>query len=197
MVKLKVSGISSLTDARYCAGMGVQFLSLNFDEKGNSTLEQSAFFAIRPWIEGVEWIGEYSGSDTGLLTELIASFDLKTWIVKENLDLSGFSSDINFIKDYSLGKGNLHDIPEGDLHIDFSELEAHERLDFLLSAFQKERLIFVSNPVTVLETELLSSSFPDLIFSLRSSEEDRPGWMDLGALQDYLEELDDKGLLMS
>ena len=197
MVKLKVSGISSLTDARYCAGMGVQFLSLNFDEKGNSTLEQSAFFAIRPWIEGVEWIGEYSGSDTGLLTELIASFDLKTWIVKENLDLSGFSSDINFIKDYSLGKGNLHDIPEGDLHIDFSELEAHERLDFLLSAFQKERLIFISNPVNVLETELLSSSFPDLIFSLRSSEEDRPGWMDLGALQDYLEELDDKGLLMS
>ena len=197
MVKLKVSGISSLTDARYCAGMGVQFLSLNFDEKGNSTLEQSAFFAIRPWIEGVEWIGEYSGSDTGLLTELIASFDLKTWIVNENLDLSGFSSDINFIKDYSLGKGNLHDIPEGDLHVNLSELEAVDRFDFLQSAFQKERLIFISNPVSVLETELLSSSFPDLIFSLRSSEEDRPGWMDLGALQDYLEELDDKGLLMS
>ena len=197
MLKLKVSGISSLTDARYCAGMGVQFLSLNFDEKGSSTLEQSAFFAIRPWIEGVEWIGEYSGSDTGLLTELIASFDLKTWIVNENLDLSGFSSDINFIKDYSLGKGNLQDIPEGDLHVNLSELEAVDRFEFLQSALQKERLIFISNPVTVLETELLSSSFPDLIFSLRSSEEDRPGWMDLGALQDYLEELDDKGLLMS
>ena len=197
MVKLKVSGISSLTDARYCAGMGVQFLSLNFDEKRNSTLEQSAFFAIRPWIEGVEWIGEYSGSDAGLLTELIASFDLKTWIVNENLDLSGFSFDINFIKDFSPRKGNLHDIPEGDLHVNLSELEAVDRFDFLKSVFQKERLIFISNPVSVLETELLSSSFPDLIFSLRSSEEDRPGWMDLGALQDYLEELDDKGLLMS
>lgn len=197
MLKLKVSGISSLTDARYCAGMGVQFLSLNFDEKGNSSIEQSAFFAIRPWIEGVEWIGEYSGSDTSLLNELIASFDLKTWIVHENLDLSGFSSDINFIKDYSLGKENLHDNPEGDLHVNLSELEAEEKLDFLQSAFLNEKRIFVSNPVTVSETELLSSSFPDLIFSLRSSEEDRPGWMDLGALQDYLEELDDKGLLMS
>jgi len=197
LVKLKVSGISSLTDARYCAGMGVKFLSLNFDEKGNSTLEQSAFFAIRPWIDGVDWIGEYSGSDPGLLTELIASFDLKTWIVNENLDLSGFSSEINFINNYSPRKGNLHDIPEGDLHVNLSELEAHERHDFLQSAFQNEKLIFVSNPVAVLETELLSSSFPDLVFSLRSSEEDRPGWMDLGALQDYLEELDDKGFLMS
>lgn len=196
MLKLKVSGISSLTDARYCAGMGVQFLSLNFDEKGNSSIEQSAFFAIRPWIEGVEWIGEYSGSNAGLLTELIASFDLKTWIVNENLDLSGFSSNINFIKDFSPRKGNLHDNPEGDLHVNLSKLEAVDRLDFLQSAFQKERLIFISNQVNVLETELLSSSFPDLIFSLRSSEEDRPGWMDLGALQDYLEELDNKGLLM-
>ncbi len=197
MLKLKVSGISSLTDARYCAGMGVQFLSLNFDEKGVSTLEQSAFFAIRPWIEGVEWIGEYSGSDSEFLTELIASFDLKTWIVQANLDVSGFSPNINFIKDFSPRKEDIHDIPEGDLHVNFSELEAHERLDFLQSAFQKERLVFVSNPVTVSETELLNSSFPELVFSLRSSEEDRPGWMDLGALQDYLDELDDKGLLMS
>ncbi len=97
--------------------MGVQFLSLNFDEKGNSSIEQSAFFAIRPWIEGVEWIGEYSGSDTILLAELIASFDLKTWIVNENLDLSGFSSDINFIRDIFPRKETLHDIPEGDLHL--------------------------------------------------------------------------------
>ena len=81
--------------------------------------------------------------------------------------------------------------------MNLSELEAHERLDFLQNALQKERLIFISNPVGVSEAELLSSSFPELVFSLRSSEEDRPGWMDLGALQDYLEELDDKGLLMS
>ena len=177
--------------------MGVQFLSLNFDEKGNSTIEQSAFFAIRPWIEGVEWIGEYSGSDSEFLTELIASFDLKTWIVQENLDVSGFSPDINFIKDFSPLKEYLHGLPEGDLHVNLSELDAEERFEFLQGALQKERLIFISNPVTVLETELLSSSFPELVFSLRSSEEDRPGWMDLGALQDYLEELDDKGLLMS
>ena len=197
MVKLKVSGISSLTDARYCAGMGVQFLSLNFDEKGNSSIEQSAFFAIRPWIEGVEWIGEYSGSDSELLTELISSFDLKTWIVQANLNVSGFSTDINFIKDFSPQKEDIHGLPEGDLHVNLSELEAHERLDFLQNAFKKQRLIFISNPVGVSEAELLSSSFPELVFSLRSSEEDRPGWMDLGALQDYLEELDDKGLLMS
>ncbi len=177
--------------------MGVQFLSLNFDEKGNSSIEQSAFFAIRPWIEGVAWIGEYSGSDSGLLAELITSFDLQTWIVNANLDLSGFSSDINFIKDFSPQKEDLHGLPEGDLHVNLSELDAEERFEFLQSALHKERLIFISNPVTVSETELLSSSFPDLIFSLRSSEEDRPGWMDLGALQDYLEELDDKGLLMS
>jgi len=197
LLKLKVSGISSLTDARYCAGMGVKFLSLNFDGNGISSIEQSAFFAIRPWIEGVEWIGEYSGSDSGLLTELISSFDLKTWIVQANLDVSGFSPDINFIKDFSPRKEDLHDRTEGDVQVNLSELEAHERLDFLQSAFQKERLIYISNPVTVSETELLSSSFPELVFSLHSSEEDRPGWMDLGALQDYLEELDDKGLLMS
>jgi hypothetical protein len=177
--------------------MGVRFLSLNFDENGNSSMEHSAFFAIRPWIEGVEWIGEYSGSDSKLLAELVASFDLKAWIVQENLDVSGFSSDIHFIKDFSPLKENIHDLLEGDLHVNLSELDTQEKLDFLQSAFQKERLIFVSNQVDVSETELLSSSFSDLVFSLRSSEEDRPGWMDLGALQDYLEELDSKGLLMS
>jgi phosphoribosylanthranilate isomerase len=52
---VKVSSISNLSDARYCAGMGVDLLGFPIQD---ITLEK--FTEIRNWLAGVQIVGEFS-----------------------------------------------------------------------------------------------------------------------------------------
>ena len=91
---VKVSGINSLTDARYCAGMEVPYLGIQFDAEGNCLLDRNSFTAIAGWIEGPVWVGEYEGHDEQKLLELAESYGIEIWQVAskklvESLSASG------------------------------------------------------------------------------------------------------------
>lgn len=185
MLRLKVAGISSLTDARYCAGMGVEFLSVYFDENGNGSMRAEALAGIRPWIEGVEWIGEYAGNDSDKLRELATEYELETWILRDDIETT---SGIRAIK--SVSEIPVSDTGSFGFHLD--------NADFLRKGnpgtpqpMAQNQLIFLSEQVSPEEAVELNRQFPGLIFSLRSSGEDRPGWMDLSDLQDYFEALEE------
>jgi phosphoribosylanthranilate isomerase len=59
---VKISNISNLSDARYCAGMGVELLGFSMD---NLPIER--FSEIRNWVAGVQIVGE---TDSDNLTEI-------------------------------------------------------------------------------------------------------------------------------
>ena len=53
---VKVGNITNLTDARYCAGMGVNQLGFNVEDP-NFTVEK--FKEITGWLEGIEYVAEF------------------------------------------------------------------------------------------------------------------------------------------
>jgi hypothetical protein len=53
--KVKVSSIENLSDARYCAGMGVEWLGFPL------AMPLEKFAEIRNWLAGVQIVGEASG----------------------------------------------------------------------------------------------------------------------------------------
>jgi phosphoribosylanthranilate isomerase len=190
VLRLKVAGISSLTDARYCAGMGVEFLSLVFDSEGICSMSAETFAGIRPWIEGVKWIGEYSGSDAALLANLASAYELDTWISSYDWKEGEWPASLKLIRDQKFSEIKPGTSVSG-IQIDFTGIPDEILLYELASLAEKEQEIMVGNLLPLETAVTVFRRFPNFIFSLRSSEEERPGWMDLGDLQDYLEALEE------
>jgi phosphoribosylanthranilate isomerase len=188
LLRLKVAGISSLTDARYCAGMGVEFLSVYFDENAVGSMRAEALAGIRPWIEGVKWIGEFAGINPDKLQELAAEFELDTWIVSEEFETSSLSG-IQIVK--SINEIPLSDAGNYGFQLQNAEILQEENSGEMLNSILQNQLLFLSEQISAEDAIHLYKKIPGLIFSLRSSGEERPGWMDLGALQDYLEAVED------
>lgn len=190
-IKIKVSNISSLTDARYCAGMGVQYLSICFDDSGNTRLDPTSFLAIRAWIEGVEWMGEFSGNNASVLRKIADTWQLNTWIVKHpQLRTVPELDDLRFIS-FAIGA----DCENRDSESQEIEIGSEEKKDTVLfkAGMSSGQMRILKNPKSATEIVQLHQQFPELIFNLNSGEEERPGWMDLSHLQDILEELEENG----
>ena len=62
---IKVSNINNLSDARYCAGMGVEMLGFSMDE-----LSFEKFKEMRGWLAGVKIVGETASQDMLKIIEL-------------------------------------------------------------------------------------------------------------------------------
>lgn len=59
--KVKVSEITNLSDARYCAGMGVEMIGFALDEDHPRFIELSTARDITSWISGIQVAGEFQG----------------------------------------------------------------------------------------------------------------------------------------
>lgn len=65
-----VRSISNLSDARYCAGMGVELLGFCFDEQNGISI--SAFEAIKGWLSGIKIVAEFYSSDLDFIQKTVA-----------------------------------------------------------------------------------------------------------------------------
>lgn len=72
---VKVSNISNLSDARYCAGMGVEMLGFGVIPGTDEFVSQEAFQDIRGWISGPKIIAELYGlADANQIASAIQSY---------------------------------------------------------------------------------------------------------------------------
>ncbi|MFN3404635.1 MAG: hypothetical protein ACK40G_11105 [Cytophagaceae bacterium] len=60
---VKVSEVNNLSDARYCAGMGVEMIGYSLDENHPKFIEISSLREISTWISGVKAVGEFAGDN--------------------------------------------------------------------------------------------------------------------------------------
>ena len=67
---VKISGVNNLSDARYTAGMGVDFLGFNLDPDSDNYVSPEDFAAITGWVSGVKLVGEWSNNQDSLLTTI-------------------------------------------------------------------------------------------------------------------------------
>lgn len=57
-IKVKIDQIDDLQMARYCAGMGVEFLGCCFAQNQARALTLEQHLEIRNWVEGGKWVAE-------------------------------------------------------------------------------------------------------------------------------------------
>ena len=66
---VKVSNLNNLSDARYCAGMGVEMLGFSMDE-----LDFDKFKEMRGWLAGVQIVGETDAKDIATIISLVEKY---------------------------------------------------------------------------------------------------------------------------
>jgi len=66
---VKISNVTNLSDARYCAGMGVEWLGFSMD-----SLPVEKFQELRGWVSGVQIVGETESDDVSRITELVQQY---------------------------------------------------------------------------------------------------------------------------
>jgi phosphoribosylanthranilate isomerase len=76
ITKVKISGITNLSDARYCSGMGVQYLGFNFVKDHKSYIAPEIFQEVTSWISGPELIGEFEDADPAYIGDLLENLSL-------------------------------------------------------------------------------------------------------------------------
>ena len=101
---VKVSGVNNLSNARYCAGMGVDMLGFDMD-----SMQIEQFHEIKNWVSGVKIVGETKNESADYILEKIDQFkpDL---IEIDNLESAielYHLSDIPIILNETIIKGNL------------------------------------------------------------------------------------------
>lgn len=72
------SQVSNLTDARYYAAWGVKYMSFNRNMGASTFISREELFEIREWVEGPEFLGEFTGLEEGE--------DIEKIVDEENLD---------------------------------------------------------------------------------------------------------------
>jgi phosphoribosylanthranilate isomerase len=86
-----VKNISSLSEARYCAGMMVDYISFEFNPSNEYFIEEAIFLEIRNWISGIKILGSgYSGEISAMKVE---QYQLNGWIYSQN---EAIHNDANF-----------------------------------------------------------------------------------------------------
>lgn len=203
---VKISNVTNLSDARYCAGMGVDMLGFSIDENSDSYVAPKKYAEIRAWVAGVRLVVESSATDPKKLLALLTEYEFDALQV-EDPDL------LVYLKS-ELDKPLL-------LRVDIDHYEADE-LDALMGRYAAEVTYFLLEsaheaeltdewkayldtlgrdyPILLgfgLDQEMLT---PELVenlgvagIALRGSDELRPGYKDFGALMDILEALEVEG----
>ena len=60
-IKVKVGKVTNLSDARYCAGMGVDMLGFSVGP-GHSTIDPKKYKEITEWVSGPDFVLEWDGA---------------------------------------------------------------------------------------------------------------------------------------
>jgi phosphoribosylanthranilate isomerase len=186
--KVKVGRITNLSDARYCAGMGVDMLGFSISGPNSITFEK--FKEINGWITGPQLVLEINSlEDVGVAVstfyatclEIKADWLSRLTIEKDILlivrvDLNSWSE--NSFSD-SLSESILHVLIENYNHGN------EQALKEITNKFSV--LIEINDPSLELDKLL---ELPIAGIALKGSDELRPGLKDYHQLSEILEKLD-------
>lgn len=189
---VKVGNISNLSDARYCAGMGVEMLGFTVIEGKENFINPKSYQEIRGWVSGPSIVAEIYG-------------------------INGQPNLAQIIEEYApdfleLGINELHLLPETTLPliVSLDQTLSDEQKQELYSLKDKIAFILIDNPIISFPfIKEMSHGFPVLIMirsavkisellaakgisgiTLNGSHEIKPGLKDYGQLADVLEQLE-------
>lgn len=177
-----VSGISNLSDARYCAGMFVDFLcfELNSDHKDYIAIDQ--IVEIKNWVSGPKIGGRINHWPAELSEDQWTKLNLD-FLVLDNEDLVNRASEKVSELFVSISDSNIR-------KVDIATVDHILISNRTISKYEiKHPSIFINDKVDLEELYSIISNESIQGITLRGSHEIRPGESNYDDLMDVLEAL--------
>lgn len=195
--KVIVNEVKNLSDARYCAGMGVDMLGFRFDNNGPVDLSAEDLKAIMGWVEGVKYIGTFKGGTAAKINTVCDEYGLDYVIVDDTTSLETMSDierDIILSVNFSNGVAAalMEELKHYRSNCRYILLESHEESDamenaVLLKSLAENYHVLIGFGITKGNIdELIATVKPEGI-ALKGGDEERPGYKDYDELADILE----------
>ncbi|MBA4849867.1 N-(5'-phosphoribosyl)anthranilate isomerase [Emticicia sp. BO119] len=192
---VKVGNITNLSDARYCAGMGVELVGFVMDKFSNDFMPAEKLKEIKSWLAGVQIVGETQSSDY----EEIAAH-LQTYEV----DILQISDPALLPKITSLGKPIILKLESDSAYIEdylklynsfvsYFLIEGDELTDFVLYHLKEyafDNPVILGFGITADNIEKILSETQIKGIALKGSHELRPGYKDYDELSEIFELLE-------
>ena len=202
---VKISNVTNLSDARYCAGMGVMLLGFSVDPADVNYVAPPKFEEIRSWVAGVQLVAETSQTDPKHILDTLTGYSVDALQVQEPNVLPYLKSELTLPL---LLRVNVDTYPPDELDALMSRYATYVAY-FLLESdlnapLTDEWLRSLSQIATdypllvgfglddVPTAEVLRQQVPASGLALRGSAEIRPGYKDFGTLMDILEALEEE-----
>ncbi|HEX8037885.1 MAG TPA: hypothetical protein VF490_01985 [Chryseosolibacter sp.] len=185
---VKVSHISNLSDARYCAGMGVAMLGVSVVPSAKNYMTPQAFQDIRGWIAGPKIIAELYGLSMPADIEKVMDAYSPDYFELAFGEYQTFGHQLSVPCIIYLPKGEFKNaVARADKKIAFYIVdEPTECGEF---PGEVPVLVRVSSP-NILEKKLAAGCFSGIV--LEGPERSRPGVTNYEALGDLLEALEER-----
>lgn len=103
--RILVKSITSLSEARYCAGMFVDFISFDLKEESPYFIPKKSFDEIRGWLSGVKILGSMAGHDVEKIRAAVEEYQL------DGVILSPEQNDLLPVLSASLVVQEWHSLP--------------------------------------------------------------------------------------
>lgn len=183
---VKVDKITNLSDARYCAGMGVDMLAFTVIEGQEGYLPPNLYQEIRGWVAGPSVVASLYGLNSSAIVSSILEHYAPEYLELSVQELRHLPPAIN--RQLILNIYNMEDLSGASAW--------HEKIAYVQVKESDARLVNEIKFPALLEIQSVDS-IQDLLdrfsvqgVSLSGSPELRPGFKDYGNLADVLEQLE-------
>lgn len=201
---VKINKANNLSDARYCAGMGVEFMGFCLDPTNEQSVMPEKFNEITGWISGVKLVGEFYESSPLIIKELLDSYKLD-YIQVADADILEYLAQLDIPLILQVNMSKINEIADLEAllkhHKDEvayfllieEEAETDKTLDKLLPEIDKFAQVYpillgygidADNVLSILENTSIAG------IALEGGHEIKPGYKDFDALADVLEKIE-------
>lgn len=202
---VKISEVNNLSDARYCAGMGVDLMGFRLDPTNELSLSPEKFSEITGWISGVKLVGEFYESSALVIKELIDSYAIHYIQTNKAEELDYLSTlKIPIMLNIDVSSLEKTDYLEETI-MEYADKIAYFVLTssgsdtdsvvfdkFLpdITALSKDYPIILGFGISANNVESIINSVEITGIELQGGDEIKPGFKDFGELADILEALE-------
>ncbi len=189
-LSVKIGDVTNLSDARYAAGMGVDYIGFNIDSTSQNFVTAKTFKEIVNWISGVGIIGEI-GNQPVDSSEEYPPYLLET----SNSSALNISNEAIFrLKGQSLSiaeiEGKLKDNTNSIFHVvEVTQKQLEENLSGFANLCANFPIYLSANFNEALLEKVVATIKPKGI-EIKGGLEDQPGFKDYDGIADVLEWLE-------
>lgn len=200
---VKISNVTNLSDARYCAGMGVDMLGFSMDADSPDYVDPVKFNDMRSWVAGVLIVGETTSTDPERIEQLLDTYQPDLLQLDEaallpylgtygkpiilRVDLSQLTLDQlgTLFQTGSAGAEYVLLESNGPLHLD-------DDLRTVLQRLASRYPVLLGIGISVDNVHDLLANLPVRGIALSGGNEEQPGNKEFGELMDILEAIEEE-----